>query len=66
MKLWLPGIKLVYIKVYLENKILKFENNCQIYDDTNRSSPFNQQSSQDVLRKSLYFHKYFRPSILHT
>ena len=37
----------------LEIIILKLENNCQIYDVTNRSSPSSQQSSQDVLRNSM-------------
>ena len=32
----------------LENKILKFEYNCQIYDVTNRLSNLSQQRSQDV------------------
>ena len=44
----------VFFRFILENPILKFENNCQIYDVTNRLSPFSQQSSPDVLRISMY------------
>ena len=55
---------------FLENKILKFEYNCQIYDVTNRLSNLSQQRSQDVPWSSmLIFNKkkmVFPHKTLHT
>ena len=64
------GIMTSPLRFISENIILKFENNCQIHDVTNRWSPFSQQSSQDVLRNSMYIFpqkkKIFSQEILHT
>ena len=45
--------KNVLFNIFVQNTILKFEYNCQIYDITNRQSYLSQQKSQDVLKTVL-------------